>query len=298
MLRADGFQTREGANALGDQRVRKDDRAGVAEPAVGDGSKRLAAARGPERVRGDEARELASRDGRRGARRVRKRGLRKRAAATRRRKRRRRPVCASKRAPGLPPTEQCTSVRFPAGPRRALATASIPTRVSALSLRSRPFRGTRGSAAAIAAASASASPRRRKEQYPVSGRPRSYTLRTPEERRGRRRRRRPRECDYRPRDSYDRPRDSYDRPRDSYRPRGRGRPLRRLPPPPPRSFRPSLGRGWFFCCSRRRPPPLSWRPRGTSGCSRARRPPALTRASSPRASGPPRPRTRRRSTGG
>ena len=66
MLRADGFQTREGANALGDQRVREDDRAGVAEPAVGDGSKRLAAARGPERVRGDEARELASRDGRRG----------------------------------------------------------------------------------------------------------------------------------------------------------------------------------------------------------------------------------------
>ena len=66
MLRADGFQTREGANALGDQRLRQDDRAGVAEPAVGDGSKRLAAARGPERVRGDEARELASRDGRRG----------------------------------------------------------------------------------------------------------------------------------------------------------------------------------------------------------------------------------------
>ena len=49
MLRADGFQAREGANALGDQRVCKDDRAGVAEPAVGDGSKRLAAARGPER---------------------------------------------------------------------------------------------------------------------------------------------------------------------------------------------------------------------------------------------------------
>ena len=66
MLRADGFQTREGANALGDQSLRQDDRAGVAEPAVGDGSKRLAAARGPERVRGDEARELASRDGRRG----------------------------------------------------------------------------------------------------------------------------------------------------------------------------------------------------------------------------------------